>query len=45
MVETYKQKRLTEANYKGTLTKPATVNRELACLKTIYSQGGEEWEG
>jgi integrase len=39
MVETYKQKRLNETNYKGTLTKPATVNRELACLKTIYSQG------
>jgi 3-dehydroquinate synthetase len=39
MVETYNQNRLNEANYKGTLTKPATVNRGLACLKTICSQG------
>jgi integrase len=39
IVESYKQKRLSEVNYKGTTTKPATVNRELACLKTIYSKG------
>ncbi len=37
-VESYKQKRLTDTNYKGTTTKPATVNRELACLKTIFSK-------
>jgi integrase len=37
-VESYKQKRLGDANYKGTTTKPATVNRELACLKTIFSK-------
>jgi integrase len=38
-VEGYKQKRLADINYKGTTTKPATVNRELACLKTIFSKG------
>jgi integrase len=37
-VEGYKQKRLGETNYKGTNTKPATVNREMACLKTIFSK-------
>jgi integrase len=37
-VEAYKQKRLADTNYKGTHTKPATVNRELACLKTIFSK-------
>jgi integrase len=38
MVESYKQKRLADTNYKGTTTKPATVNRELACFKTIFSK-------
>ena len=38
-VESYKQKRLADTNYKRTTTKPATVNRELACLKTIFSKG------
>ena len=37
-VEGYKQKRLADTNYKGTTTKPATVNREMACLKTIFSK-------
>jgi integrase len=37
-VESYKQKRLADTNYKGTTMKPATVNRELACLKTIFSK-------
>ena len=37
-VESYKQMRLSKANYKGTTTKPATVNRELACLKTVFSK-------
>jgi integrase len=40
MVESYKQKRLSELagrGRKGT-TKPATVNRELACLKTIFNK-------
>ena len=43
-VEGYKQKRLADTNYKGTTTKPATVNREMACLKTIFSKGCKERE-
>jgi integrase len=40
MVESYKQKRLSEMAGRGRkdTTKPATVNRELACLKTIYNK-------
>jgi len=37
-VEAYKQKRLNEISYRGHQTKPATVNRELACLKTIFNK-------
>ena len=40
LVEAYKQKRLGEP-FGRTLknfTRPATVNRELACLKTIFSK-------
>jgi integrase len=40
LVEAYKQKRLGEPSGRSpkALTKPATVNRELACLKTIFSK-------
>jgi site-specific recombinase XerD len=40
LVEAYKQKRLGEPSGRTcqNLTKPATVNRELACLKTIFSK-------
>jgi integrase len=40
MVETYKQKRLSEPSGRSpnSLTKPATVNREIACLKTIFNK-------
>jgi hypothetical protein len=40
MVEAYKQTRLNEPSGRTPkyLTKPATVNRELACLKTIFSK-------
>jgi integrase len=40
MVESYKQKRLAELAGRGRkeTTKPATVNREMACLKTIFSK-------
>ena len=39
-VEAYKQKRLAEPSGRTPqyLTKPATVNRELACLKTIFNK-------
>ena len=33
LVEAYKQKRLGEISYRKQPTKPATVNRELACLQ------------
>lgn len=40
LVEAYKQKRLGEPSGRTpkNLTRPATVNRELACLKTIFSK-------
>jgi integrase len=40
LVETYRQKRLSEPSRRTpqTLTKPATVNREVACLKTIFNK-------
>jgi integrase len=40
MVEAYRQKRLAEPSGRTpqTLTAPATVNREVACLKTIFSK-------
>lgn len=39
MIEKYKHNRVSEPSYKGTPTKPATVNRELACMKTIFNKG------
>jgi len=39
LVESYKQKRLSEISYRKHPTKPATVNRELACLHAIFSKG------
>lgn len=40
MVEAYRQKRLSEPSGRTPqfLTKPATVNREVACLKTIFNK-------
>jgi site-specific recombinase XerD len=40
LVEAHKQNRLAEPSGRTPqfLTKPATVNRELACLKTIFSK-------
>ena len=40
LVEAYQQQRLSEPSGRtpSTLTKPATVNREIACLKTIFSK-------
>jgi integrase len=36
-VEKYVQKRLAEPSYRGHLTKPATVVREMACLNHIFT--------
>ena len=43
LVEAYQQKRLKEASRRTpqTLTKPATVNREVACLKAIFNKAIE----
>jgi integrase len=40
LVEAYRQKRLSEPSGRTPqfLTKPATVNREIACLKTIFNK-------
>jgi integrase len=38
LVESYKQKRLAEPSYRKNLTKPATVNREITCLKVIFNK-------
>jgi integrase len=40
LVETYRQKRLSEPSGRTPqhLTKPGTVNREVACLKTIFNK-------
>ena len=40
LVEAYRQKRLSEPSRRTpqTLTAPATVNREVACLKTIFNK-------
>jgi len=38
LVESYKQKRLAEPSYRKSLTKPATVNREITCLKVIFNK-------
>ncbi len=40
LVEAYRQRRLSESSRRTpqTLTKPATVNREVACLKTIFNK-------
>lgn len=40
LVETYRQARLSEPSRRTpqALTKPATVNREVACLKTIFNK-------
>jgi integrase len=47
MVEKYIHIRLAEPSYRGHLTKPATVVRELACLNHIYTNamrnGKAEW--
>jgi integrase len=38
MIEKYRQDRLSELSYRGNPTKPATVNREMALLKTIFNK-------
>ena len=37
MVEKYKSHRLSEHSYRGHTTRPATVNRELACMRHMFN--------
>ena len=38
LVEAYRQKRLSEPSYRKHLTLPATVNREVTCLKVVFNK-------
>jgi integrase len=38
LIESYRKHSMNELNYKRMTNKPATVNREIACLKTIFSK-------
>ena len=38
LVAEYQSFRLLEKSYRGHSTKPATINREIACLKTIFNK-------
>ncbi len=38
LITEYQSKRLVEKSYRGENTKPATVNREIACLRTVFNK-------
>jgi integrase len=38
LIAEYQSKRLSEKSYRGVLTRPATVNREAACLRTMFNK-------
>lgn len=38
LIGEYQSKRLAEKSYRRAATKPATVNREISCLKTMFSK-------
>ena len=38
MIGEYQAKRMTEKSYRGQTTRPATVNREVACMRTMFSK-------
>jgi integrase len=38
LVESYKQKRLSENSHRGKPTRPATVNREITTFKTVFNK-------
>jgi len=42
LIGEYQTKRMGEPSYRGQRTKPATVNREIACLKTMFSKAVQE---
>jgi len=38
LISEYQTKRMGEKSYRGKTTKPATVNREIACMKSMWNQ-------
>jgi integrase len=38
LISQYQSKRMSEKSYRGETTKPATVNREIACLRTMFNK-------
>ena len=38
LIGDYRSQRLAEKSYRGGNTKPATINREIACLKTMFNK-------
>ena len=38
LISEYQTKRMGEKSYRGQATKPATVNREVACLRTMFNK-------
>jgi integrase len=38
LVTRYQTERLSEESYRGQITKPATVNREIACMRTMFNK-------
>jgi integrase len=38
LVSQYQSKRMSEKSYRGETTKPATVNREIACMRTMFNK-------
>jgi len=38
LISEYQTKRLNESSYRGETTKPATVNREIACMRTMFNK-------
>jgi integrase len=38
LIGEYQAKRMVEKSYRGEITKPATVNREVSCLRTMFNK-------
>lgn len=38
IISEYQSNRLTEKSYRGEATKPATINREIACLRSMFNK-------
>jgi integrase len=38
LISEYQAKRMSEKSYRGKATRPATINREIACLRTMFNK-------